>query len=443
MPFVAARCPQCGGEIQVDNQKDSGFCLHCGSKILVQEAIRAVQIDNSHMVDTWMKLGKAALEANNYSEAYEYYTRVLEVKPDDWFATLYKGYSAGLLSTWEKPRIDELIYGIQKANALIDKTILSEEDKIAAKNLIPPTIIGTYQQYLPKVLEVRAKTNFGWLSDDERKAKFRQVYEKAIDNYQMVLSFVNEYEDRLSKENKLNLKIQIIEQCINVCWPFICHKDQARTESFLWGYTAEQKKKFVNLYDNLLIEVLYERPNYKPGHIIDRLSPPPDVAPEYERVYNLPSDLAETINSAHKAMAYYQVMIKHNERVEEAEKKAEKIRKIRLEEYKKNIYWKDHPEEYQKHKEQELKIKLQQDEKVKDLRSQKGTIATRVDEIEKEISKLQLDRSKLGLFDGKAKKLIDEKILLLQNNQRTEKTEIDKLNKAIESLTKKNNAGYF
>ena len=57
---------------------------------------------------------------------------------------------------------------------------------------------------------------------------------------------------------------------------------------------------------------------------------------------------------------------------------------------------------------------------------QKGTLAARVDEIENEISKLQLDRRKLGLFDGKAKRLIDDRIILLQDNQSTEKTEIEK-----------------
>lgn len=434
MPFVAARCPQCGGEIQVDNQKDSGFCLHCGSKILVQEAIRAVQIDNSHMLDTWIKLGKAALESNNYSEAYDYFTKILEVKPDDWFATLYKGYSAGLLSTWERPRIDELIYGIQKANTLIDKSSLSLEDKIVAKNLIPPTIIGTYKQYLPKVKEVRAKTNFGWFSDDPLKVKFRQVHEKAIENYQMVLNLIKEFEDKLSKENKINLKIEIIEQCQWVCYPIICHTDNARTESYLWAYNADQKKPFVNLYDNLLIEILCEKPDHKPGMgLIDRLSPPPERTLDYERVYNLPSDLTETINSGNKAMAYYLVIFDHRRRVEVAEKAAEKIRKIKLEEYKKKKYWKEHPEEYQKQKEQALKTKNEYEAKVKDLRSQKVNRVTRVGEIEKEISSLQLERGKLGIFAGKEKKAIDEKINLLQNNLNAENSEMDNLTKDIES----------
>ena len=63
MSFEAAKCPQCGGELQLDIEKETAFCMHCGSKIIVQEAIRAVRIDNAHMVDTWIKMGKSAFEA--------------------------------------------------------------------------------------------------------------------------------------------------------------------------------------------------------------------------------------------------------------------------------------------------------------------------------------------------------------------------------------------
>lgn len=107
MTFVAARCPQCGGELQLDNQKEAGFCMHCGTKIIVQDAIRAVKIDNTHMVDKWMKMGDLAAESNNQSEAYDYYTKIAEVDPENWLALFKKGRAAGWQSTLANPRFTE------------------------------------------------------------------------------------------------------------------------------------------------------------------------------------------------------------------------------------------------------------------------------------------------------------------------------------------------
>jgi len=115
MPFVTARCPQCGGELKLDDQKESGFCMHCGSKILVQEAINAVRIDNSHMVNTWLKMGDSAFEARNIAEAYDYYTRVIEVQPENYEAIYKKAKAAGWQSTLIDMRFQEATHGFAQA----------------------------------------------------------------------------------------------------------------------------------------------------------------------------------------------------------------------------------------------------------------------------------------------------------------------------------------
>ena len=115
MPFVAAKCPQCGGDLQLDSQMETGFCMHCGSKITVQEAIRAVRIDNTQMVATWMKMGDLAAESGNNSEAYEYYTKVFEVQPENWWAIFKKGKAAGWQSTLANARVTETVICFAKA----------------------------------------------------------------------------------------------------------------------------------------------------------------------------------------------------------------------------------------------------------------------------------------------------------------------------------------
>lgn len=39
MPIVPAKCPQCGGDIEVDNKKDAAICKFCGSAFIIEKAI--------------------------------------------------------------------------------------------------------------------------------------------------------------------------------------------------------------------------------------------------------------------------------------------------------------------------------------------------------------------------------------------------------------------
>lgn len=98
MPFVAAICPQCGGNLQLDNQLETGFCMHCGTKIIVQDAIKSVKIDYSDLVDSWMKMGELALESGNSQEAYELFHKIIEVDFNNWKAMNGLGMALGFLS---------------------------------------------------------------------------------------------------------------------------------------------------------------------------------------------------------------------------------------------------------------------------------------------------------------------------------------------------------
>lgn len=136
MPLVAARCPQCGGEIQLDNQKENGFCMHCGSKIIVQEAIKIVRIDNTQNITNWIKMGKMAKESGNDDEAYSYYTRVLEIQPDNWEILYERGKIAGWKSTLSKPRLQEAAIAFGNAVRLAPEEEKEEILKKSSKELI-------------------------------------------------------------------------------------------------------------------------------------------------------------------------------------------------------------------------------------------------------------------------------------------------------------------
>ncbi|MBN1618384.1 hypothetical protein JW887_03515 [Candidatus Dojkabacteria bacterium] len=119
MTFVAARCPQCGGEIQLDDAKETGFCMHCGSKVVVKEAIKAVRIDNSHMIDNWMNMGELAIESGNMKEAYDYFSKILEIDTNNWNAHYQRGKAAGWQSTLINKRLLETVTSFSKAIELV------------------------------------------------------------------------------------------------------------------------------------------------------------------------------------------------------------------------------------------------------------------------------------------------------------------------------------
>ena len=47
MPFVAAKCTQCGATIEVDDTKEAGICKYCGTAFITEKAIN--NYNNSYM----------------------------------------------------------------------------------------------------------------------------------------------------------------------------------------------------------------------------------------------------------------------------------------------------------------------------------------------------------------------------------------------------------
>lgn len=41
MTLIALRCPNCSGDIALDDSREFGFCLYCGTKIMVQKDVKA------------------------------------------------------------------------------------------------------------------------------------------------------------------------------------------------------------------------------------------------------------------------------------------------------------------------------------------------------------------------------------------------------------------
>jgi tetratricopeptide (TPR) repeat protein len=433
MEFVAAKCPQCGGDLQLDPQIETGFCMHCGSKIVVQDAIRKVRIDNTGMVDTWMKMGRSALDAKNYEEAYRYFTKVIEVIPEDWHALFYKGQAAGSLSTPEQPRMEEFIQGIKAANTIVENSKLSDQELWDVRNLYSSAIIEVYGGFL-KALEKRSiGKKFDKRQDWDFMVETRDFYEKAIEHYEFVLKLIENYEDEISKSNKLKIQMEIVELCSRVCGPIQYYTDIEKNKCFLFGYSASEKLPFVNLYDDLIVEIRRSLPGFKGGEndAIDRLSVPPEVEHSITHDFNLPVE----IYNAKVTMAYLPPIFEHFQKFKEAEKQAEKVRSARVIEYQKQKYWNDHPDEYKARIVEEKRRTEVLEQRKNKLRIEISDKSARLEELKKtyeqEIQDLKINRGNLGIFAGSQKKAIDEKIIAIENDFTKKRNELDNLKKQL------------
>jgi tetratricopeptide (TPR) repeat protein len=88
MKFIPAKCPSCGGELQIPDQRDFVKCMYCGVDIKVRDVI---EIRTKINVENLIELGNLAIETNQFSKANEYFEKVLENEIENYDAWIGKG----------------------------------------------------------------------------------------------------------------------------------------------------------------------------------------------------------------------------------------------------------------------------------------------------------------------------------------------------------------
>lgn len=96
MPLVAAKCTQCGANIEVDDTKEAGICKYCGTAFITEKAINNYIINNTYNIqnanfvmpekniDNLRKLAKKEYKNKKYASADGYFKQILEISVDDY-----------------------------------------------------------------------------------------------------------------------------------------------------------------------------------------------------------------------------------------------------------------------------------------------------------------------------------------------------------------------
>ena len=85
MKFIKASCPSCGGDIELDKDKDTGFCSYCGSKIVKDKILveHNGNISLNGLANEKSLIERAFLfiEDHSFINAEKYFERVLDINP--------------------------------------------------------------------------------------------------------------------------------------------------------------------------------------------------------------------------------------------------------------------------------------------------------------------------------------------------------------------------
>lgn len=119
----ALKCPQCGGEVNLDDNQEYGFCKYCGVKVQntnFKIVKGEVTIKGNPTANNYMKLAERDYDDENYKEALEKYNKVLEIEPDNWEAVYKRGVCITKTTNLASFRMDDIVKGSKNALKIIE-----------------------------------------------------------------------------------------------------------------------------------------------------------------------------------------------------------------------------------------------------------------------------------------------------------------------------------
>lgn len=120
MKLVSARCPNCGASVDLDPSMKAAYCIHCGTRLMVDDEVQRIEIktDRTKEMNNALIIADNAFASGNYQEAYTYYTRYIKYEVNMPHVVFRRGLSAAYLSRGGSLRIPELLTGLGSAVAL-------------------------------------------------------------------------------------------------------------------------------------------------------------------------------------------------------------------------------------------------------------------------------------------------------------------------------------
>lgn len=271
MPLVAAKCTQCGANIEVDNTKEAGICKYCGTAFITEKVINNYNtyITNNNNfaganinvmsgnIDNLIILAKNAQKVKNYTEAREYYSRALEIETNNSDALAGKGICALYGKSPNELNVDEAIGYVGKAIEIRKSSKVSEqglhnfifevgnEIYIAAANIYNVTL----QRY-----------NDTWRS----KESAPELWNQLIKDIKLFLYVIDLYGNNFAKkEGGVLFQYKESMKWVCLCCVEICKQRQYITNTSKdIKVNKDCQKAHIKLYENMCDKLKELEPEY-------------------------------------------------------------------------------------------------------------------------------------------------------------------------------------
>ena len=401
-------------------------CESCGMvhdqnriKEKIQEIKGVVRVDNSHMIDNWMKMGTSAASAGNNKEAYEYFTKVIEIDPENWRAIYEKGKAGAWQSTLSNLRISELYQGINMALEIINRSNMPEEELKDVKNEFAVALYRINNAITDLMSDNLSNYSDLYYSNLDQMRNTRQRHITNVSQLEDALTLISDFDDDLSKNNIIEIKKRMCEDLKEACDFTGYYTDYSQMDLRYFCFEPNEKQEFLNKYWDLVDEIREEEPDYR----TNKLYYPNPFGPGY--------------HSVDEIYMYWQR--------EEAYRRARRENKRRERRIKK--YWEEHSKEKQFFEQRLLEIKNEKvriqsalfwfDNKTLEVQKEQedkfSFISQELVALNAQISLLETEKGKLGLFAGKQKKEIQTQIDSLKANLPNIEEKVNRAKVAIKS----------
>lgn len=150
MGMVALKCPACGADIQLDENREFGFCNYCGTKVMQEKIVvehkGTIIIDETEKINNLYKLARRQIQMNDYVKAKEYYDQILIINPEDWEASFFSIIGKVYLST--KGQVPVLVVELSnKIPVVINLAVASTDEPAKRRDYLDSIVTHTVKAY--------------------------------------------------------------------------------------------------------------------------------------------------------------------------------------------------------------------------------------------------------------------------------------------------------
>jgi len=209
MNLITAKCPDCGADLKLPEGSLSVTCEYCGSQVIVTDIL-----GTGSVMQNCMTLAYAALESNNYNDAYQHFNTALELDTKCYTAWFGKAICTGMTGKLIEMRIEEMIKLFENAFKYAPADKQANIRRNAAAEIVKAINaqkekVLTEQNFLTEMLQIDNRPDGSTKLLEDGIMKIKQEFIRSLDK-------AHEYDpsntDIVPLKNEFTQTAQVIEK---------------------------------------------------------------------------------------------------------------------------------------------------------------------------------------------------------------------------------------